>query len=112
MNDSHAHRRFTCPMHPEIVRDAPGICPICGMALAAADVGIAMGTGTDVAISSSQVTLVKGDLRGIARALSMDQASALADDRGAGDEPVVGIGGRQRAAAPPISRVTSSAALP
>src|SRR5262245_45145898 len=26
-------RRFTCPMHPEVVRDAPGACPICGMAL-------------------------------------------------------------------------------
>jgi Cu+-exporting ATPase len=25
--------RYTCPMHPEIVRDAPGSCPICGMAL-------------------------------------------------------------------------------
>jgi hypothetical protein len=25
--------RYTCPMHPEIVRDAPGTCPICGMAL-------------------------------------------------------------------------------
>lgn len=42
-------------------------------ALAAAHVGIAMGTGTDVALESASVTLVKGDLRGIARARHLSQ---------------------------------------
>jgi cation transport ATPase len=101
--------QYTCPMHPQIVRDSPGACPICGMALepqtviaeennpelanmtrrfwvsliltipvfalSMSDVfGSFAATGTDVAIQSAGITLIKGDLRGIVKARRLSHA--------------------------------------